>query len=468
MGVLMTTAITKATPQWTDKDYLVRMFLGPWLNCSYDSDKVTSELDKVATFIAHGKKYGLLSDYYNYFLNPTPYDSFLLQTTYLGDFNSEWVRADSEVITKCTKALAYIQDCISGSKGKLLIGAKNSIPLWTDIPESWRRYDQEMWEWRFDGEYKYYLLRLLALFSGADPQQRFDRLLLPQVDKWACTTDWTLNRATKFVEKVARLLGYADGFVSLTDVENILARTYLEKKFTLSNDRPVLIRLENNPIINQVILAMKGDYLVGKICTFSYGELLHIQSVSNMRYPIIDPVNILDVFIAKLQIEEYGNLEHGKALINWALGALVTTIYHDLVTVEEKEICTRRTAIQPTADPKKPKPFITSWQYIPRRHYVYNRPNDNSLVDREPLSETELQKQRAIRKWHMVCGHIRRYRNKPDWMASGDKQGEALADGIILRTGETYVRPHARNKGALEELGEIDINSIPHYMRRGR
>jgi hypothetical protein len=453
--------IQRTKPNWWEPGYLIYMVAGPWDDLDLDSEKLMLGLRWLSKNIVQSKRFNLVSDYFHFYAKISEYNfsGVVIDVTIEGQRK----KLGPEFSYKFSIIAGALYTRVCHEKGKLLVGIKDSKPLWVEVPDNWY---QSSGSWYFDRNYTVFLLNAMPLFSGDPRQQGFDKLLFPSANRWVSEKSIGHTSLVEIEETVSIHLGFPEGKIDEDEYIRILSDAFLEQKYILIDDRPVLVRLQEHPIVHQIILVKKGQILIARIGTFQFGDFLHYQA--------LDEIWQLDIFnMFKGQQLQKNNKNFEPSNLSWAFATLIASIYRDLVTVEEKEIGTRRVAGKKKPDlktkkidPLEPKLFTTSWQYIPRRQYIYNRPNDESFMDREPLSETDQHRQRAIRKWHMVCGHIRRYRDKPDWMASGDKQDQALADGVILRTGETYVRPHARNADALEELGEIDINTIPHYMRR--
>lgn len=157
--------------------------------------------------------------------------------------------------------------------------------------------------------------------------------------------------------------------------------------------------------------------------------------------------------------------------------ALVASIYRDLVTIDEVSAGVRFNTGKSGGGrkkkeedkPEEPKTYTTSWQIIPRRLYTKSLAEAGDVtIEREKLNEQEEGFRRALRRYHAVVGHVRRYRDRPDFSASYERRSLADGDGIILKMGETYVKPHDRGLSAIEALGEVDLALVPHYLRRGR
>jgi hypothetical protein len=466
------TTIVEKTPNWWDKEYLFHACGSQFIKQGsiYDNKTLPKAVydfvPGLGNDIIRSKKFYIISDYFQYYSEVT--DGYLGSDIEIKTPNDKVISLPGfefgRFYSQINLALLIF---VCNYKGKLLLGTKNKQPLWADIPINWNRLEFTGGHWGFDSVYGLFFLKLLSLLTGSQPQQAYDRLILPNGNKWANRSKLSRSNIIELETTVAEHLGFPNGFISEDEYLQILSDAFLSQKYVLVEDRPVLVRLEEHPSIYQVILIKKGNILLARIDTFTNGQFLHMQK--------LDESSCDDILwsIKGMLVYKENNIDFEEQELNYIFPSLIATIYRDLVTVEEKEIGTRRVAGKhkpdlktKKVDPLEPKLYTTSWQYIPRRQYIYNRPNDESYMDREPLSEADQHRQHAIRKWHMVCGHIRRYRDKADWMASGDKQDQALADGIILRIGETYVKPHARGLNALEELGEIDINSIPHYMRR--
>lgn len=445
---------------WKPEYFYNQIFGGSWGKLEAKAQQgdlksrleILSNVQELANNILRSKRYYLFVDYYRWFVASGVTDSGIKSSFY--------------------PLLIALYRKICEPKHKLLIGMRNNVPLWVDAPEwAWQdsKIDNDVpssnvinneimmfWFWVVPT-----VINLMPLFTGQGQQAAFDRLIFPSPDK---VNKGLLAKGSiiHFNNMLSEMLGFYEPPEN-DEVFQILADAILNQRYKLIDGRPVLIRMENNPVVKEVVLMLKFEILIAKIDTVRFGEIVHIFGIAD---PMLNEGS-LGAFAANVGIEE-GVLQ--------GLSALVATLYRDLVTVENVTATRKLGKATKVSDDKvtpadkdkgKPKLYTTSWQLIPRRQYT-NQVNSDVLVERDSLTDKETDFRIALRRYHMVCGFIRHYRNKPDFMAKGEKQDEALADGIILRQGETYVKPHARGLSALDGLGEIDISSVPHYLRRGR
>lgn len=412
--------------------------------------KLTADLQELANNILRSRRYSLFLDYY---------------TSYQATRGAKFLNLFYDVYSELYRKLCQ-------PKHKLLMGVHKEIPLWADTPAvawltpelTFGKSNEEMEKLKFQSRLFWntavaLAINLLPMLTGQAPQAEYDRLLVPRPDRFF--SQKTSRAAIEdFNERLGHTLGFPDP-VEPDEVLQIQAQAMLEQRYKLVEQRPVVIRMEENPAVREVILMQKGTVLLARVETYRFGDLVQL-------FDLTDPDR------QDSMLQTLAALTNTPPETLHALPALVASIYRDLVTVDEVTAVTRFNSGKSTKrkkgeeEPDKPKTYTTAWQIIPRRLYS-NRKNDaDILVERAELNAEEQGFRRALRRYHAVCGHVRRYRDKPDWMASGDRQDLAVADGIILRAGETYVKPHNRGLSALEELGEVDLALVPHYLRRGR
>lgn len=99
------------------------------------------------------------------------------------------------------------------------------------------------------------------------------------------------------------------------------------------------------------------------------------------------------------------------------------------------------TSQRPTAPPASHRRIT-----LPRRQaqHINGHRQWGSTADRE-----------SIRRAHHVCGHLRRLTSAKE--ASDDSQARAQRHGIILPAGFTFVRPHTRGQGHIEQRETIVV-----------
>lgn len=486
---------------WWDKRYLVQQALFSWRDVlegftggrGFSQDAKAAKAgeryerfrQELANNIIRSKRYEVIASWHEYYL-----EQLDLLISILNELRAQEHRDLGELaryedfeqgmVENYYRLLIDVYLAITKSKQKLLVGCgqisgkssssnskvSSATPLWLDIPTTWQ------WEYPAnrltqisvrDPDHTVAILAdLLSLMTGTPPQAQLDRLLYPAPDKWTGFKDWTPVSFQRFHQELAESLGYSAGSVTEDEYAQILADTYLNQTHTLAENRPVLVRLDASPVVHQLILCRKKDKLVCRIGTHAHGDILAHMSLA---------ITNCDSTISYLS-----GAFTGERNTNETLGALIATIYHDLVVVERVSTTAKKPSltgfgkngnalIATATSQAKPDLLTTIWKYIPQKIHAESEETNN---DRQLLSEGELTRRQAIRRWHSVCGHIRRYKDKADWEASSARQELARQDGVILRPGETYVRPHDRNVPALAELGNINISEIPHYLRRSK
>lgn len=409
--------------------------------------------------IVRSKRFSLLWLYYQ---------NYIVQAVNLPIFNT-------------LHTILYREVCVA--RGKLLLGVRGEKNgwLWADIPpEVGSSRDLNLWY-----DLAAQATTLMPLLTGAGIQGNFDRLLVPAADRFSVQGKWPAGAVDRFEIRLAELLGFEEGFVGEDEVEQIIAQALLDRRYTLVDDRPVLVRLEENPLIDQLVLVQKGDKLLARIETFRYGDLIGTFSINEVSYGTnLDFIKAQEI---KRRYEQRGIRYEAFTIHeeiiksrNFSVLALIATIYRDLVTADKvdggvrfsvsgssKKRRKEEPEVEVEGEDNKPKMMTTAWQIIPRR--LYTRFDSDITVERNALTKEEEARQKAFRRYHAVMGHVRRYRNREEgWTASAERQDLAVADGIILKPGETYVKPHARGLSALEALGDIRLEDVPHYLRRKR
>ncbi len=343
---------------------------------------------------------------------------FHLLPQYFNSFNqTQSTGLNSELTEYFFFSLSYIYKQICLGKGKLLMGFDKKIPLWVEgsaVLFDLNKADQ------INNHYHWSILTALALITmplltGQGNQAEFDRLLIPSPDRFHFSPPnrWELKN---FDSRLSLALGYSAGGLEIDEVEKIIAKALLERTYQLVTNRPVLVKMEQNPLVKQVILIQKGDLLLARVETYRFGDLIHFLNLFKTERP----GGMFDTLVVK------SGLLPGE--LN-ALSGLLAVIYHDLVMaerVEAREIYgVRSKGKKSSVSPQKgeleelqPKTNTIAWQYIPRCLYTRQNVGVEMVVERVPVTEEERKQQQAVRKWHMVCGHIRRYRHKPDFIAS--------------------------------------------------
>jgi hypothetical protein len=418
--------------------------------------KLSSEIGDLANKILLSKRYQLLIDYYRFMASGMSTDGVAQPLAYRA-----FISASTELYRK-----------VCQPKHKLLFGIRHSIPLWVDCPEwAWLKTDltkskQEMEQQQRQSQFFWQLttgsaITFMPAFTGKVGQAEYDRLLAPRAENFLKTPP-TNSALSDFDERLGRALGFEEP-VEADEVMQIQAYAMLEQRYKLVEERPVVIRMEDNPAVREVILMQKGVELFARIETYRLGDLLQVFNLEDpdKREGIFDNYMVFSAF-------EPGQLQ--------SVNALIASVYRDLVTVDEVSAGARfstgksggRKKKKEEEEPDKPKTYTTSWQIIPRRLYTNRKSEADITVERERLTEQEEGFRRALRRYHAVVGHVRRFKDRPDFSASYERRSLADSDGIILNLGETYVKPHNRGLSALEELGEVDLALVPHYLRRGR
>jgi hypothetical protein len=449
---------------WFDPRYLAYMIEQKWQALDEKATagditarmKLSAEIGEVANKILLSKRYELLIDYYRHMAVSPPTDEPSRPLAYRA-----FISASTELYRK-----------VCQPKHKLLFGIRWGIPLWVDCPEwAWLQNDpaktkQEMEQQQRQAQFFWQLttgaaITFMPAFSGKGGQFEYDRLMVPRAENFLKAPPST-GALRDFDERLGRALGFVEP-VEADEVMQIQAFAMLEQRYKLVEDRPVVIRMEDNPAVREVILMQKGPELFARIETYRLGDLLQVFHLEDpdKREGIFDNYLVFSSF-------EPGQLQ--------SVNALIASVYRDLVTVDEVSAGVRFNTGKSGGGRKKkaedeleePKTYTTSWQVIPRRLYTNRKAEAEITVEREKLSEQEEGFRRALRRYHAVVGHVRRFKDRPDFSASYERRNLADGDGIILKLGETYVKPHNRGLSAIEALGEVDLALVPHYLRRGR
>jgi hypothetical protein len=369
------------------------------------------------------------------------------------------------------------------------------------------------WAWIADS-----VLPFLPLLSGRPPQQNFDRLMMPEPNSWSNFIGYEMLEETFYLgveRNIMRALGF-DTFIrnerthlNRDDYENVLAEARLNQRNNLIEGRPVLVKISDNLcLIKEIILMQKGHFLLARMLqqpfdittTIVWAQLKAVNSPITRRpsQPLPKSLDLL----AAIDLDTgryYGfpvNLYHRfgeQAMDCWSVQTLIATVYRDLVTVDVVERHAETsgkhqvsTGIDGNGDTNanlntNAKLSTTknkvaydvgndsgirriNWMVLPRRRYM--RTDDETTVERRALTSDEVTKREQFRAYHSVSGFVRKL--PANWKSSDAKKDEALQLGVILRDGETWVRPHGRGLNKLVERGEIDLDSIPHYIRRPR
>jgi hypothetical protein len=443
-----------------------------------DADYTAKRYGVLVNLIIQTKRYHVLVDWYYFYLAHLPgmLASYENENNISFDKRMKLVEAFQEI-------LLFIYSEITIRKKALLVGtASPKNPLWltnSGIDNLVFNLQKAKSSSELAAMYSLflYLIRNMPFFTGDQPQGSYDKLVFPEslsAEK-LFPIFWTAEMIENFEEGLTSCepLNMGGEPVAEDELVQILSDAFLNQSYALIEGRPVLVRLQNHPIVHEVVLTRKVDnvyngldMIFARIETHRFGTLLHNFALNELTYD-----GTLDY------AKTFNGLEMKE---NLALTALIASIYRDLIIVEKHEAKDKRFTgrgkreqldlVPVEASEKaqdKPKLFTTIWQYIPRRVSLTRPSSTPPANTHKALTEKDRNQRERIRRWHMVCRHVRRYPDKPGWMASGDKQDEALAAGLMpLKPGETYVKPHARNVDALAELGEISIEKIPHYLRR--
>lgn len=417
--------------------------------------KLATEINTLANNISLSKRYRLLLDYYK---------ELIAQTVDAATGQLKSDQANNYHAFLQVYCELYRKVC--QGKKKLLFGISQDAPLWTEGPDwCWQNininvltpYNQRFF-WNCLATL---VISLLDLFTGKGLQAEYDRLLVPRSDRFLEEIP-TATALQNFNDHISSMLGFAEP-VDEDEVLQIQASAMLEQRYKLVENRPVVIRLEDNPSVREVILMLKGSNLLAWLETFRFGDLVHFYNLDNIQ----KAEGMIDQYVAFARPPK--KLKPGSLQ---AVNALVISIYKDLVTAEEvsKDV---RFPIGSKGQSKKgkseqPETYTTSWQIIPRRFYTNRKTEAYITVERLKLNNEEKAFRQALRRYHGVVGHIRRFRDRPDFSASFERQQLAQGDGILLKKGETYVKPHNKGLSAIEALGEVDLALVPHYLRRGR
>ena len=264
--------------------------------------------------------------------------------------------------------LSLLYDSVCYKKEKLLVGIEDDAPLWMPLPAFLdnKHLMAHIFKWMYVAILVYPCLKFL---SGETKQQVYDRLLLPAQNRWPPLSFWKKESIVNFEKSIAQGLGYKRGLLTYDDLYEVLVQISLERRYTLVDQKPVLVRLPEQRMIKQIWLIPKGGSLLTKIETMLGFDLVNFISSDE---------GIWGGMFQALPFE----LEEG----GYAIPVLIAHIYKTLVTVEELE-SSGQTALRvsPASKPEEStKDKISyNWQYIPRRQYLRN--GGNEAVERVPL-----------------------------------------------------------------------------------
>lgn len=337
---------------WEKSDYLYRMVNGAWkpaileylqIKSAYPTphtpqQKATNTkfgkyLLDLASKIEASKRYNLIWEYRQYLAKIEPPDM------------SEISEEDAEIFSSFFLAHIALYAMICNRKGRILAGIVD-YPLWIDFP---LRQDQKMFEsgevWL---ELAPTLLWIAQFLSGDNKQQAYDRLLLPQPGRWPIHKTWTKTTFEKFLTDITHGLGFSgEGerkkkYVTQEEFETILAQAIVNRRYTLVKNRPVLVRLINDPQVNEVFLMEKDNCIIAKIVTHENGDILTMLSLN-------DPEETeSSLFLLPMEADNHKKIlsgvdktyleyiNHRKELY-YTVPALIAAIYRDLVTAKVVE-----------------------------------------------------------------------------------------------------------------------------------
>ena len=368
--------------------------------------------------------------------------------------------------------------------GDYFFNKANYNPLWMPMPGL---LEQATGEESGSAElYSHYkaVIEILPGLTGHPKQQAYDRLMLPNPNKWPSLEPLIKDNPLKVEKILAQSLGKPDGLFSQADLEQLIERVALEGKWILTPGRPVLIRLVDHPLIHQVVLMRKENYILAKLETHNYGDWLEIINLN-------DVVWVGTFYNFRNDALVYRNVEAGKPvnkkvdnnknLENRAVPGLIVTLLLDLVTVEDVVATTpgRPSGNTNTTRHEKKSNDLEKWhwQYLPRKKYAKglathaqtglgkNEGEENIIVERTALDPRQIDLQTKLKRFHMVGLYTRKL--PPNQKPSPAKVAQAIDLGLKLGEGETWVAAHGRGVQELKRVvEEVGLDNIPHFMKK--
>ena len=435
-------------------------------------------LGMISTAILKTKQYHLLWDYYAYYLE-------YKKTNNLSQDASAMILAN---LVNVFWGVCYLRKAVLVGIGDYPVNKGSSNFLWIPMPDLLSEAIKDQMGWSRNDLHCGYeaLMSILPFISGNPNHKAYDALMLPAQSRWPSVKDLYTYEQLNMESVLAQSLGKTEGVFSRADLQQVLEKIALERKWLLTPNRPVLVRLVDHPLIHQVILMQKDTHILAKLETHEYGDWIEVVSLNDMTW-LGTFKTIRD---ATLQDRDNKDRKQGKVKVvdiadtldNMAVPGLIATLVLDLVTVEDEVVATGgkrqfKSTIPQHQKPTEPKRW--HWQYLPRRKYI--KPSQtqtrtdlsggkgegegNVIVERTALDPKQLDLQKKLKRFHMVGLFTRKLpvNQKP----SPAKIAQAIDLGLKLAEGETWVATHGRGiqelKGVVEDVG---IDNIPHFMKR--